>query len=76
MEEDGTWATDAEILATACLLRTDIFVFTRSANGPWMWHLFKSTSLKKKGRPVKRNNKSLYFYHHNLNHYMVVHDVY
>ena len=29
MADDGVWATDAEILATASLLKTDVVVYSR-----------------------------------------------
>ena len=35
MEQDGAWATDFEILCSACLLHTDIYTFT---GGKWLRH--------------------------------------
>ena len=37
MADDGVWATDAEILATASLLKTDVVVYSRyGENFRWL----------------------------------------
>lgn len=83
MAEDKVWATDIEIFATAALLGTDIYVFTKPSrifnkrlrgyqNPSWRWELFRSTVFQRvKGRP-KRIQRSLYIFHQNRNHYMPV----
>lgn len=64
MYQDGKWATDVEIFATAHLLHTDIYTFSR---GCWLRFSIKDVE------PSERNRtEAIYLNHQHQNHYNVV----
>ena len=67
IENGGIWATDAEILTTAHLLKCDIVVYTLrgNANSEWLTH---PASL----RLLNASDNKIYLENVNGNHYDVV----
>ena len=63
MELNSTWASEVEIFATAFLLQTNIYIYTKSGVH-WTWLRHSPTG--------NVSNKSIYLYHRNQNHYDVV----
>lgn len=72
MEENGIWATDIEMMATAIYLNTHIYVYTKTKN-MYDWHFFgKSGSYK---NIAKKIEQYIYIEHLNANHFQVVKSV-
>lgn len=72
IEEIGTWATELEIITTAMLLNTHIYVYTKIKD-KFVWHLFGKLGMFKNG--TKKNEQCLYIEHVNGNHFQVVKNV-
>ena len=68
MASSGTWATDCEILATAGLLETDIYVFSRWGKLD-AWQKFAASDINPGCRSCVR---SIYIKHHNQHYEYVV----
>lgn len=76
MEENGTWATDIEMMATAIYLNTHIYVYTKTNNMSSMtydWHFFGKSGSYKNG--AKKIEQCIYIEHLNANHFQVVKSV-
>jgi hypothetical protein len=73
MQNSGTWATDAEILATAAYLNADIFVYAHSGKD-YKW-LKYSKELLRLPRSMELNEKAIYIQNINGNHFDYVEDV-
>ena len=71
MRIPGTWETGIEIFAAACLLSTDIFVYTIT-NNTYRWHLF---SVKMLTGSSPENDCAIYIEHVHRVHYDAVIDV-
>ena len=72
MEEDGTWATEAEILATAAYLNTDIRIFAKSGK-QYRWLNYSRTTLGRGSRA--REWRSIYLTNEFGVHFNYVGDV-
>ena len=66
MNRNNTWATEVEIVATAKLLKTDIYVFSLHGRD-WQWLLFKG-SQHRSSLP----RRSVYLHHAGLCHFRIV----
>lgn len=66
----GTWATEAEIFATALLLKTSIFVYSEYHSS---WQLFGKDGTFKDG--IGNTENCLFIYHVNRNHYQVISEI-
>ncbi|XP_021359926.1 uncharacterized protein LOC110454632 [Mizuhopecten yessoensis] len=55
MDRKGVWATDHEIIATANILNTDIFVFSKYASD-WKWMEFRCKRRRRRRNIPKRFN--------------------
>lgn len=69
MEENGIWATDTEMIATAMFLNTHIYVYTKTLN-KFEWNFFGKSGCYKNG--AKKNEQCIYIEHINGNHFQVV----
>jgi hypothetical protein len=65
MQQSATWATEVEIFTASHMLRTTIYVYTKSGVH-WVWLQHKTTGID------SSENMGIYLYHRNLNHYDVV----
>ncbi|XP_071122628.1 uncharacterized protein [Mytilus edulis] len=63
MRENKTCATEVEIFTASHLLQTDIYTYTKSGVH-WVWLKHSTITLS--------DNRGIYLYHRNLNHYDVV----
>ncbi|VDI30092.1 Hypothetical predicted protein [Mytilus galloprovincialis] len=63
MRENKTWATEVEIFNASHLLQTDIYTYTKSGVH-WVWLKHSTITLS--------DNRGIYLYHKNQNHYDVV----
>ncbi|XP_071151504.1 uncharacterized protein [Mytilus edulis] len=63
MRENKTWATEVEIFTASHLLQTDIYTYTKSGVH-WVWLKHSTITLS--------DNRGIYLYHKNQNHYDVV----
>jgi len=64
---DGTWVTEIEIITTAMLLNTNIYVYIRHADE---WRLFGSSGSYEPG--LNSSDMCMYVEHVNGNHFQVV----
>jgi len=67
MEEDGMWATEAEILATAALLNTDLQIYCESGKS-LKWLRYKSSVLGK----LSKTKKCIFLDNSSGNHFNYV----
>lgn len=63
MQQCATWATEVEIFTASHMLRTNIYVYTKSGVH-WVWLQHKTIN--------SSENMGIYLYHRNQNHYDVV----
>ena len=68
LSKSGTWARDADVLAAASLLGTDIYVYQRPSGGEWKCHQYSANALKY----TNPSGKSIYLNNTNSNHFDVV----
>jgi len=71
MSNDGVWATDVEIRATARLLKTPILTWVKYNDMLWQWHCFAPGPLFHDSSPDSAV-PSLYIRNTNSCHYDVV----
>jgi len=73
MDENGTWATDIEMMATAIFLDTHIYVYTKTNNNMYDCHFFGKSGSYKNG--AKKTENCIYIEHLNANHFQVVRSI-
>ncbi|XP_039298709.1 uncharacterized protein LOC120354851 [Nilaparvata lugens] len=73
MDRNGVWATDIEIFATAEMLDTDIFIYSKISNDKKIWQTFSKTFISKEGNTEADDfNKSVYITNESGVHFEVV----
>jgi hypothetical protein len=71
VKQIATWATQTEVFAMAHMLKTDIYIYTKSGDR-LTWMKFSGQCIDS---TMQVNEKSIYLYHTNLNHYDVAIDI-
>ena len=65
MTRSGTWATECEILSTASLLNTNIYIYSCYGH-QWKWLRYSPKDILPNANP---HNKAIYLSHTNQNHF-------